>query len=564
MSGAAPFQHATVSTTMNMDTLEEAVRNGDVETCVCLLQHKGPADLKNHSQYRTLLGVAAAHGHRETCRVLLDRGFAHCPDRHGMSPVHKAAKRGDAELCRLLISRGGTHDADEDGDTPLLSAAELGHAGACQVLLDSGAQHTPRPVSFTTPLHLAALSGHYDVCLVLASGGASPRARTCKGRTPLHLAAAQGHLKVCELLLDSGATHAAADSGLTPLHVAAAQRQAAVCRLLLDRGAQHGADNAGATPLLLASLSGCVRTCELLLARGARQTADVNGRTPMSVALMDGRLRCDAAPAGPRAPRNQRCGRHDLFRLLLQNYAASEPRREVLSTVNRLLRAAVTEANLHVSQLLIEVSAAEVTADDLCAAVERSHLQLVNLLLRHVRPAVLRASATLRALCCLADFWNGRVKTPAAVLAPIAQHCPALFSSLSMARFPRIQSCEELVFAVHAVLPYLARDCAIAVVYNELFLKMPNCTHSSMHDMHELFSVFMHEPWRRYGVQCCLGFSAGIELANERGEMVRVMWKRRRLGCETAPWAVWPSVLRYLYGTPAPWSSIAFWRSALQ
>lgn len=117
----------------------------------------------------TALCVAAWHGLKDMCALLLDRGATHAPDKSGMTPLARAAcGRGGKDVCALLLDRGATHAADETGTSPLGHAAMRGHKDVCALLLDRGATQAPNKEG-ATPLSEAASRGHADVCALLVA-----------------------------------------------------------------------------------------------------------------------------------------------------------------------------------------------------------------------------------------------------------------------------------------------------------------------------------------------------------------------------------------------------------
>ena len=60
----------------------------------------------------TALHIAAHHGYKETCAVLLDNGanFA-AKDDNGWTALHHAAVMGQLETCALLLDRGADLNA---------------------------------------------------------------------------------------------------------------------------------------------------------------------------------------------------------------------------------------------------------------------------------------------------------------------------------------------------------------------------------------------------------------------------------------------------------------------
>jgi len=128
-------------------------------------------------------------------------------------------------LALVLDSGADTESRDDDGRTPLFRAAAQGHTEAVRLLLDRGAEVDAREgTKDRTPLMEAAFYGKFDVVRVLVTHGADINAADASGRTPLILAAtAESFLNVgdgslIEYLVGLGADiHAKDSAGHTPL-----------------------------------------------------------------------------------------------------------------------------------------------------------------------------------------------------------------------------------------------------------------------------------------------------------------------------------------------------------
>lgn len=86
------------------------------------------------------------------------------------------------------------------GETPLMRAAARGHEEAARVLLDAGADPSARRADGFTPLILAVFFGHEGVARLLVERGADVRARTGLGTTAASWAASRGFAGMAGLL----------------------------------------------------------------------------------------------------------------------------------------------------------------------------------------------------------------------------------------------------------------------------------------------------------------------------------------------------------------------------
>ena len=166
-------------------------------------------------QYGPPLLLAAAHGHAQVVRLLLEAGASiewQHPEDGDRTALHYAAFEGRFEAVRVLLEFGADKDAqDANGLSPLHFAARHDYSDIVHLLLEFGALKGAADGDGLTPLHWAALQGYVHVARVLLDSGAQPENMDIAGRRPLHLAASGGHLETVRLLLDYGAEKEAAD-----------------------------------------------------------------------------------------------------------------------------------------------------------------------------------------------------------------------------------------------------------------------------------------------------------------------------------------------------------------
>ncbi|MFL6332880.1 MAG: ankyrin repeat domain-containing protein [Pyrinomonadaceae bacterium] len=86
------------------------------------------------------------------------------------------------------------------GETPLMRAAARGHEDVVRVLLDAGADACARRADGFTPLILAVFFGHEAVVRLLVERGADASARTSLGTTATRWAEARGFASMADLL----------------------------------------------------------------------------------------------------------------------------------------------------------------------------------------------------------------------------------------------------------------------------------------------------------------------------------------------------------------------------
>ncbi|XP_041105107.1 transient receptor potential cation channel, subfamily N, member 1 isoform X2 [Polyodon spathula] len=268
----------------------------------------GVTSARNQSNDSSPLLLAAAGGHSEVVKVLLEAGASAAEENaEGMTAIHLSAKNGHINVLDALKgSMSFKITSTKTGLTALHVAASFGQVDFVREILrrvpatmqseppqstaeGQGIREQPSESGFT-PLHLAAQSGHESlVRLLLNYPGVQADAETnLHGSTPLHLAAQNGHTAVVGLLLSKSTSqlHLKDRRGRTCLHLAAANGHLEMVRGLLGQGAEiNDTDKNGWTPLHFASKSGFLETVRLLVESGASVKLECKeGRTPIQYA----------------------------------------------------------------------------------------------------------------------------------------------------------------------------------------------------------------------------------------------------------------------------------------
>ncbi|KAI8629819.1 hypothetical protein F5Y19DRAFT_77450 [Xylariaceae sp. FL1651] len=160
----------------------------------------------NHQDHRgqTPLSFAAAMGHLDLCRLLLDLG-AHVGHRdhiYGQSPLSLAAAHGHRDIVRLLLRMGSDPNNDTSGASPLWMATCGGHLPVSQLLLEAGADARSIDIhTGETVLSRAAALGHIPIINSLLKSGAKVESWDKRGWTPVHHAISRSRKKTIEILL---------------------------------------------------------------------------------------------------------------------------------------------------------------------------------------------------------------------------------------------------------------------------------------------------------------------------------------------------------------------------
>ncbi|XP_022681054.1 serine/threonine-protein phosphatase 6 regulatory ankyrin repeat subunit B [Setaria italica] len=153
---------------------------------------------------RSLLHFAAAGGHLEVCKFLVDELGFHA---NSTSTVGESICAGHNVLpvLRYLLERGGDPALpDARGSTPLHNAAKYGHDEAVRLLLSKGVPVDPLN-HHGTRLHVAVGKDQDQALKILLEHGADPNRVVDHVLSPLTLACIGCSLKCMKLLVEAGA-----------------------------------------------------------------------------------------------------------------------------------------------------------------------------------------------------------------------------------------------------------------------------------------------------------------------------------------------------------------------
>ncbi len=176
-------------------------------------------------------------------------------DKHGTTPLMRAAKNSHSETAELLITHGADINAkDNEGWTALMKAAWRGHAEMTELLIAHGADIDSKDNEGWTALMKAAWKGHAEAAKILLKHNADINAKDNAGWTALMGASKEGRSEIVEALIQHGAdVNIANNNGSTALIEAAGGGRTKVAEILLTHGADIDAqDEFGRTALIMA------------------------------------------------------------------------------------------------------------------------------------------------------------------------------------------------------------------------------------------------------------------------------------------------------------------------
>lgn len=192
----------------------------------------------------TALSYAAAHGHTEIMKLLIDaHADPNTRDHEDSTLLHHAAKSGKAEAIKYLLARNfDKHSLNKNGETPLSIAVRHEQLEAIEIFLEDKQKEDY--------LYVWKLAGRYDRTSVADFLSnpiyfSSDNNLTLGKKGAWFDAAVFGKNAILKWLLDNGISiDDADDSGNTALMLAAKHKNSQTVKMLLEAGAHADLANA--------------------------------------------------------------------------------------------------------------------------------------------------------------------------------------------------------------------------------------------------------------------------------------------------------------------------------
>ncbi|XP_048241956.1 transient receptor potential cation channel subfamily A member 1 homolog isoform X2 [Haliotis rufescens] len=222
-------------------------------------------------------------------------------DRHGMTPLHVAAKYGQVTIATYLLDKDASSlSLDGDNSTPLHYSAAAGNLDMTNLFLERTENVTElvnqKDKEGNTALHLSAENGHEKVANILLSKGIDVKLTQARndGMWPVHLAAASGKLSIVEELTSQPEDFNRTNRhNSTALHIAAQYNRCDVANYILQQkdGSLGRKDKDGNTALHIAARYGHTKLVRSLMDRGADiSSTNVQRQIPLHAAAEHGHM----------------------------------------------------------------------------------------------------------------------------------------------------------------------------------------------------------------------------------------------------------------------------------
>jgi len=260
--------------------LMTCARTGATDAAAALLAAGADPNAAEQYKGQTALMWAAAGGHADITRMLLEHGA-------DIALTTKASADRVPNSCRICEWK-----PSPGGFTALMFAARSGDVRTVRLLLEAGADVNEATAEYGNPLVIASASGHEDLALFLLAAGADPASTDENGVTALHYAHLNGLASLHGVTYDAvyrlrpdnmpRLARALLEADADPnVRITKSYRVGPAIR----SSCESVSDMVGATPFMLAAISADVGLLTMLNEFGADPNIGTSdGTTPLMVA----------------------------------------------------------------------------------------------------------------------------------------------------------------------------------------------------------------------------------------------------------------------------------------
>ena len=171
----------SAKTTNNENALIFAIRSGNEELAIYLIDHKVPLKIDTFNYRKSPLVMAAGFGRSKIIQVLLDESESWGAEIMLEALVFAIGNSGSQEIVSLLVDAGANVNGFQQNlnFNPLMYAAKGGNLQIVEYLLQKGANPELQCTNYGSPyfgikpLMFAAEKGHLDIVKTLVEAGSA-------------------------------------------------------------------------------------------------------------------------------------------------------------------------------------------------------------------------------------------------------------------------------------------------------------------------------------------------------------------------------------------------------
>lgn len=145
------------------DTLDRAIRRGDIDIIMCLIQHGLDVNVKNAALDNHLLLLALSLKKEEVAICLIDQGASIHISENGSTPLIWACMYSLTAVIHHMIQKGVDINAlSPAGETALMISAQHGKLKSARALVEAGADVKVKNKGGQTALEMAQFLSQKD------------------------------------------------------------------------------------------------------------------------------------------------------------------------------------------------------------------------------------------------------------------------------------------------------------------------------------------------------------------------------------------------------------------